>query len=82
MITLSLSLSNPQTLMYYNNAIEGILTPILALAAVGALIVSSTNIGFDEGVKKGRDDGIIFCMEKPKECKTTYDYLKLQENQK
>ena len=68
--------------MYDNNAIEGILFAILASAAVGVIIISSTSVGFDEGVKKGRDDGIIFCMEKPKECKTTYDYLKLQENQK
>ena len=68
--------------MYYNNAIEGILIAILASAAVGALIVSSTSIGFDEGEEKGKGDGIIFCMEKPKECKIKYDYLKLQENQK
>jgi hypothetical protein len=68
--------------MYDNNAIEGILFAIFASAAVGGIIISSTSLGFDEGAKKGRDDGIIFCMEKPKECKIKYDYLKLQENQK
>ena len=68
--------------MYDNNAIEGVLFATLASVVVGVIIISSTSVGFDEGVKKGRDDGIIFCMEKPKECKTTYDYLKLQENQK
>ena len=68
--------------MYDNNAIGGILLSFLASGVVGVIITSSTSVGFDEGVKKGRDDGIIFCIENPKECKTTYDYLKLQENQK
>ena len=30
----------------------------------------------------GRDAGIVYCIEKQKECKIKYDYLKLQENQK
>ena len=68
--------------MYDNNAIEEILLAIFASAAVGGIIISSASTNFDEGAKKGRDDGIIFCMETPKECKTTYDYLKLQENKK
>ena len=68
--------------MYDNNAIEEILLAIFASAVVGGIIISSTSLGFDEGVKKGRDDSIIFCMETPKECKTTYDYLKLREDQK
>ena len=68
--------------MYHNNGIEGILLAILSFASISLIIISSTSVGFDEGVKKGRDDSIIFCMENPKECKTTYDYLKRQENQK
>ena len=68
--------------MYHNNGIEGILLAILSFAGISLTIISSTILGFDEGVKKGRDDSIIFCMETPKECKTTYDYLKLRENQK
>ena len=38
--------------------------------------------GMERGEDKGKNQGIVFCMEKQKECKTTYDYLKLQENQK
>jgi hypothetical protein len=38
--------------------------------------------GMERGEDKGKNQGIMFCMEKQKECKTTYDYLKLQENQK
>ena len=68
--------------MYNNNAAEGILLAIFGSAAVGVIIIGGISMGFDEGVKKGRDDSIIFCMETPKECKTTYDYLKLREDQK
>ena len=35
--------------------------------------------GMERGEDKGKNQGIVFCMEKQKECKTTYDYLKLQE---
>ena len=38
--------------------------------------------GIESGKDRGKNDGIVFCIEKQKECKTTYDYLKLQENQK
>jgi hypothetical protein len=38
--------------------------------------------GMERGEDKGKNQGIVLCMEKQKECKTTYDYLKLQENQK
>jgi uncharacterized metal-binding protein len=34
------------------------------------------------GNDKGKQEGIVFCMEHQKECKISYDYLKLQENQK
>ena len=66
--------------MYDNNLIEEILIVILAPAVVGVISIISASMIFDEGAKKGKDNAIIFCMEKPKECKTTYDYLKLQEN--
>ena len=38
--------------------------------------------GMQDGKDKGKNAGIVFCMEKLKECKTTYDYLKLVENLK
>lgn len=56
--------------------------PVCVIVAIGVIVISSTSVGFDEGVKKGKNEGIVYCMEKPKECKTTYNYLKLQENQK
>lgn len=39
-------------------------------------------LGRDTGLTQGRNEAIIYCIEKEKECKTTYDYLKLQENKK
>jgi len=38
--------------------------------------------GIERGKDMGKNQGIVFCMEQPQKCKTTYDYLKLQENQK
>jgi hypothetical protein len=38
--------------------------------------------GMESGDDKGKNQGIVFCMEQPQKCKTTYEYLKLQENQK
>ncbi len=35
-----------------------------------------------EGYKKGVNETLVLCMEKPADCKIKYDYLKLQENQK
>jgi hypothetical protein len=63
-----------------DNVIGGLLLALLAAIAMSYLI--GFRVGVDDGLEKGKNDGIVFCMEKPKECKTTYDYLKLQENQK
>ena len=38
--------------------------------------------GMERGEDKGKNQGIVFCMEQPQKCKTTYEYLKLQENLK
>ena len=35
-----------------------------------------------QGYKKGVNETLVLCMEKPADCKIKYDYLKLQENQK
>ena len=61
---------------------SGVIALIIAFAifAGGAIMGSETS---ETGnITQGRNEGIIFCSEKPKECKTTYDYLKLQENTK
>jgi len=52
------------------------------LATIGVAFLLGTRFGFDDGVVEGKNEGIVYCVEKPKECKTTYDYLKLVENQK
>lgn len=51
---------------------------LLFLCALGA---SSYAIGFNNGEHFGTNQGIVYCIEKQKECKIKYDYLKL-ENQK
>jgi hypothetical protein len=38
--------------------------------------------GIERGKDMGKDEGIVFCMEQPQKCKISYEYLKLQENQK
>ncbi len=38
--------------------------------------------GMERGEDKGKNQGIVFCMEQPQKCKISYEYLKLQENQK
>lgn len=33
---------------------------------------------FDNGIEKGTNDTVIMCVENPQQCKTIYDYLKLE----
>ena len=63
-----------------DSVIGGLLFALFA--SVGVMFLLGSRFGFDDGVVKGKNDGIVFCMEKQKECKIAYDYLKLQENQK
>ena len=53
---------------------------MLFLILVPALLVflMGSSLGYDNG----KNTTIKYCIEQPKECKTTYDYLKLQEDQK
>ena len=48
----------------------------LGLGFIGA------SIGEGSAIQKGRNQGIIYCIEHKKSCTTEYDYLKLKENQK
>jgi hypothetical protein len=57
--------------------IGGILLGVLA--SLGVAFLLGVKFGVDDGLVDGKNEGIIFCMEKPKECKISYDYLKLQE---
>ncbi len=56
---------------------------ILGLPTFASLIFFlGFNIGEDSGMNVGKDAGIVYCMEQPKNWKTAYDFIKLQENQK
>jgi hypothetical protein len=62
----------------------GIILPfILGIPTIVAVVffVGFSN-GEHNGMSVGKDVGIVYCMQQPKECKIHYDYLKLQENQK
>ena len=51
-----------------------------AIFAGGAFMGSEiSEIG---NITQGRNEGIIFCTEKPKECAVEYQYIKLKETQK
>lgn len=63
-----------------NDDIGGIILAVIA--TIGTMFLLGSTIGYDYGVDEGKNQGIVYCMEKQKECKIKYDYLKLQENQK
>jgi hypothetical protein len=46
------------------------------LMSMGAVLSEKGNID------RGRDEGIIYCTEKPAQCATVYKYLKLKEVKK
>jgi hypothetical protein len=62
----------------------GLIIPfILGIPTIATVIFFlGFNIGGHNGMSVGKNEGIVYCMEQPKECKIQYDYLKLQENQK
>ena len=66
--------------MIDDNLLGGLL--IAVFASVGVFFLLGSRFGCDDGVVDGKNQGIVFCMEKQKECKISYDYLKLQEKQK
>ena len=63
-----------------DSVIGGLLVAFFAV--VGVMFLLGSRFGFDDGMVKGKNEGIVYCVEKPKECKIAYDYLKLQDNQK
>ena len=60
----------------------GIIFTVICVSLFGLGWVISSEILETDNITQERNEGIIFCSEKPKECKISYDYLKLQENQK
>jgi hypothetical protein len=64
-----------------NAVLSGIIC-IAVLATSVFVFLIGVRFGFDDGVVDGKNQGIVLCMEQPKNCKISYEYLKLQENQK
>jgi hypothetical protein len=62
-----------------NAVLSGIIC-IAVLATSAVVFLIGVRFGFDDGVVDGKNQGIVFCMEQPKNCKISYEYLKLQEN--
>ena len=60
----------------------GVIAFIVAFAfAAGGAIMGSA-ISETGNITGGRNEGIVFCTEKPKECAVEYQYIKLKETQK
>jgi hypothetical protein len=71
------------TITIFFPTVIGILSTIVVFCAFFAMGYSvGEKSGTETGRVEGKNEGIVFCMEKQKKCKTTYDYLKLQEKQK
>lgn len=64
--------------MYDNDNDKSIFMLLLILVPVVFIFLMGSSLGYDNG----KNTTIKYCIEQPKECKTTYDYLKLQENKK
>lgn len=54
----------------------------LAVLSLTASMLAGATLSGPGNLKTGRDTGIIFCVEKPAQCRTEYNYLKLKESQK
>ncbi len=68
-----------ETEMYnHNDDFFGIIVLFVLIASFMGMLV----FAHGEGYKKGVNETLVLCMEKPADCKIKYDYLKLQENQK
>jgi hypothetical protein len=55
---------------------------VIVLFVLVASLMGMFLIADEQGYKKGVNETLVLCMEKPADCKIKYDYLKLQENQK
>ena len=67
---------------YDDDFLFGFAVVIFIIAVfVGGMIIGS-EITEQDNITKGRSEGIVLCSEKPTDCKTEYDYLKLKEQLK
>jgi hypothetical protein len=68
--------------MIDDNAPIGVIAGFYAIALFTSGMGLGSGLSANGNITKGRNQGIIFCSEKPKECAVEYSYLKLVEAQK
>ena len=68
--------------MIEDNTRIGIIAGFYAIALFTSGMGLGSGLSANGNITKGRNQGIIFCSEKPKECAVEYSYLKLVEAQK
>ena len=68
--------------MIDDNAPIGIIFTVICVSLFGLGMGLGSGLSETGTITKGRNQGIIFCTEKPKECAVEYSYLKLVEAQK
>ena len=61
---------------------SGIIFTVICVSLFGLGWVISSEISETGNIIQGRNEGIIFCTEKPKECAVEYSYIKLKDTQK
>jgi hypothetical protein len=55
----------------------------VVIAGYSAMLINIGAVLSEKGnIDRGRDEGIIYCTEKPAQCATEYKYLKLKEVKK
>ncbi len=60
----------------------GIVTGFIVIAVSGILMCLGAVLSEGGNIEHGRKAGIIYCTERPKQCATEYNYLKLKEAKK
>lgn len=60
----------------------GIMAGFIVIGVSGVLITIGAVLSEKGDIERGRNAGIIYCTERPKQCATEYNYLKLKEAKK
>lgn len=68
--------------MIEDNTRIGIIAGLYAIAIFTSGMGLGSVVSANGNITQGRNEGIIFCTEKPKECAVEYQYIKLKEKQK
>jgi hypothetical protein len=60
----------------------GFMTGFISIAVAGVLMTTGAVLSEEGNIERGKNAGIIYCTERPKQCATEYNYLKLKEAKK